>query len=285
MKKTFVLAVTVLALGSLSFAGTSGQTEGDGNQQADNAVQESIAPATSTSPDATTFCSYSFTSGSNNSFLQYCVTANGNIPRIETPLGKPQLGRDGEGYGLCQESPAVEYHDYATGDSGNWKAPVLVSLTTTAVKIARTTSDGHFTLTQTITKVPQTSSITIAMAITNHQAVAKKVYLVRYADSNPNGSAGQGINATHNGVYSWLDAGDFPAFTPGGLQLQNVGNPPFLYWQGFARTVDYGPNACDFAANSSTTPFISSDASMALAYAGTVYVNGTKTVTVTYRGM
>ena len=282
MKNIFVLALMLLGLCSITFAGNPGQADGNA---AGASAAESSAQTPSISPFATTSCSYTFTSGGNNSYLSYCVTANGNIPQIQTPFGQLQLGSGGEGYGLCQESPAVEYHDYASGDSGNWKAPVLVSLTTTAVKIARTTSDGHFTLTQTITKVPQTSSITIAMAITNHQAVAKKVYLVRYADSNPNGSAEQGINATHNGVYSWLDAGHFPAFTPGGLQLQNVGNPPFLYWQGFARTVDYGPNACDFAANSSTKPFISSDASMALAYAGTVYVNGTKTVTVTYRGM
>jgi len=283
MKHTFVLAVTVLALGSLGFAGTPGQTEGDGNQQADNAVQETIAPATSTSPDATTTCAHTFTSGNNNTYLSYCVTANGNIPQIQTPFGLLQLGSDGEGYGLCQESPAVQYHDYGSSDTGNWKAPTLVSLTTTAVKIARTTSDGHFTLTQTITMVPQTSSITIAMAITNHQAVAKKVYILRYADSNPNGSAQQGINATHNGVYSWLDS-RFPSFPPGGLQLQNVGNPPFLYWQGFARTVDYGPNACDFAANS-TIAVIENSGSMTMAYVGTVYANGTKTVTVTYRGM
>src|SRR6266853_6630678 len=105
MKKTFVLAVTVLALASLGFASTPGQT--DANQQADIAGQESVAPATSTSPDATTTCAHTFTSGSNNSFLQYCVTANGNIPQIETPLGKPQLGTGGEGYGLCQERPAV----------------------------------------------------------------------------------------------------------------------------------------------------------------------------------
>ena len=159
-----------------------------------------------------------------------------------------------------------------------------MSLTTTAVKIARTTSDGHWTLTQTITKVSQTSSITIAMAITNHQAVAKKVYILRYADSKPDGSAQQGINATHNGVYSWLDARD-PSLPPGGLQLQNVGNPPFSYWQGFARTVDYGPNACDFAANSTAVATIVNSASMTMAYVGTVYANGTKTVTVTYRGM
>ena len=97
MKKTFVLAVTLLALACLSFGGTPGQT--DANQQVDIAGQESIAPATSTSPDATTTCAHTFTSGSNNSFLQYCVTANGNIPQIQTPFGLLQLGSGGEGYG------------------------------------------------------------------------------------------------------------------------------------------------------------------------------------------
>ena len=87
-------------------------------------------------------------------------------------------------------------------------------------------------------------------------------------------------------MYAWLEAYHFsPSYIPGGLQLQNVGNPPFSYWQEFARTVDYGPNACDFGANSVTYSFSSSDASMALAYVGMVSANRTKTVTVTYRGM
>jgi hypothetical protein len=206
----------VLGLCSITFAGNPGQADGNA---AGASAAESSAQTPSISPFATTSCSYTFTSGSNNSYLEYCVTVNGNIPQIQTPFGKVQLSGNGEGYGLCQESPAVEYHDYASGASGNWRPPVLVSLTTTSVKIARTTTDGHFTLTQTITKVPQTSSITIAMAITNNQAVAKRIYILRYADSSPNGSARQGINATQNGVYSTSRAnpcqypnGGFPTF-------------------------------------------------------------------------
>src|SRR5258706_3784003 len=66
-------------------------------------------------------CPYQFTVGKTNSntYIQYCVTDNGNLSSIETPFGHPMLAPDGEGYGLCQESPAVEYHDYI-GSSSGW---------------------------------------------------------------------------------------------------------------------------------------------------------------------
>jgi hypothetical protein len=106
-------------------------------------------------------CWFLFKSGANNTRLLYCVTANGNIPLIGTSYDRSQIGGGGEGYGICNESPATQYHDYATGDSGNWKPATVVSLTKASVKIARTTSDGNWTLTQPITKVAKTSSITI----------------------------------------------------------------------------------------------------------------------------
>ena len=147
------------------------------------------AQTTSISPLATTTCSYTFASGSNNSYLSYCVTANGNIPQITTPFGHSHLGSGGEGYGICNESPATEYHDYATGDSGNWASARVVSKTSTSVKIARFISDGNWTLTQTITQVANTSSITIVMALKNNQAVSRVVYLVCYADVNGDSQA------------------------------------------------------------------------------------------------
>src|SRR5690348_13626405 len=72
---------------------------------------------------ATTKCAYTFTSGSSNSYnyLSYCVTANGNIPQITIPtLNSPHLGLGGEGYGICNESPAQNYTDYGVSDTGNW---------------------------------------------------------------------------------------------------------------------------------------------------------------------
>src|SRR5215470_18153184 len=76
---------------------------------------------------ATKNCTYNFQSGTGNTFLHFCVTVNGNIPVITTPDGDPQLASDGEGYGLCATRTATRYEDYGVSDTGNWKAPTLLS--------------------------------------------------------------------------------------------------------------------------------------------------------------
>jgi hypothetical protein len=232
---------------------------------------------------ATTNCAYTFTSGSGNSYnyLSYCVTANGNIPQITIPtLNSPHLGPSGEGYGICNESPAQNYTDYGVSDTGNWNPATLVSETSTSVKIARTTSDGNWTLSQTITRVSASSSswpsIKIVMALTNNQPVAKVAYLVRYADPYaPNNT--NLVGATGNSAFAF-----YPKIY--GLQLQNVGFPQFGYWRAFAQTVPDGPNACAFAFNDSGGYFIG-NGSLVMAYVGAVPAHGTKTVTMTYRGL
>jgi hypothetical protein len=285
--KKLVLALTVLAFCSVSFAGTPGQGEADPNQQADTAAQESIAQTTSISPNATTTCAYTFTSGNGNTYLSYCVTANGNIPQIETPFSHLQMGGGGEGYGICNESPAQNYTDDATSDTGNWALARVVSKTSTSVKIARSTSDGNWTLTQTITQVAKTSSITIVMALTNNQAVDKVAYLVRYADVNADGKASNILGETFNGAFAWSadpKNGQNPPYY--GLQLQNVGSPGFPFLEGFAQTIPSGPNACAFALNAAPYGLVGEvDGSLVLAYVGPVPAHGTKTATLTYRGL
>ena len=118
---------------------------------------------------ATTTCLYKFNTGSGNTYLGYCLTENGNILNIQTPSGQNMLGANGEGYGICNESPAQNYTDYGVSDTGNWGNAVVLSHSSTSVKIARTTADGHWTLTQTITMVPTTSSINVVMALKNNQ--------------------------------------------------------------------------------------------------------------------
>ncbi len=241
---------------------------------------------------ATTQCTYSFTSGSGNSFLHFCVTVNGNIPVITTPDGYSQVGPDGEGYGICNESPAQNYTDYGTSDTGNWNPSVLISQTGSSVTIQRTTSDGNWTLTQTITKVPKTSSITVVMALKNNQSTGHVAYLVRYADAQPASGASSaiGYQSSLNGAFAFpvVLTGFGDAYLPG-LQLENVGKPQFGFWQGFAQTVETGPNACAFAFNGAANyyyvngfaPFGSID----YAYVGNVPAGGTRTVTLTYRGL
>jgi hypothetical protein len=134
----------------------------------------------------------------------------------------------------------------------------VLSSSSSSVKIARTTSDGNWTLTQTISKVASPASIKIVMALKNNHAVSKVAYLVRYSAVTVDGGGGGYAAQLHNSSFAWNDSPAFP--NPDGLQLQNVGTPPFGFWQAYAE-INAGPNACAFAS-----------------------AGGTRTATVAYRG-
>lgn len=243
---------------------------------------------------ATTTCSYDFTTGSGNTFLSYCVTVNGNILDIQTPFGQNMMGTNGEGYGLCDQniqSGGRDYVDYGVSDSGNWKNATVLSHSSASVKIARTTSDGNWTLTQTITKIPKTSSITVVMALKNNQSVADVAYLVRFADAEPANASGGGGDLWIGTLNSAL-ARTLQTDPNYGLQLSNVDNPPFSYWQGFVQSVNTGPNACAFAFNEALPGFNedntwggSQPGSIEIAYVGTIGAGKTETVTLSYHGL
>ena len=233
---------------------------------------------------ATTSCAYAFTSGIGNTFLNYCVTVNGNIPQITTPFGHPMIDVNGEGYGICDQNimpGGINYTDYAVSDTGNWKPALLVSKTLSSVKMARTTSDGNWTLTQTITRVSNPPSITVVMALTNHQSVSDVGYLVRFADARPDLNSQEGYFSVGslNGAMARSVHNADPQV---GLLLLNVGTPQFGYWQGFAQSVSTGPNACAFAFNEGFRND-SSNGSIEVAYVGTVLAGQTRTATLTYR--
>jgi hypothetical protein len=244
---------------------------------------------------ATTTCSYDFVTGNGNTYLGYCVTVNGNILEIQTPFGQNMLGSNGEGYGICDQNAPTNYTDYAVSDTGNWGSAVVLSQSASSVKIARTTADGHWTLTQTITKVPKTSSITVVMALKNNQSVSDVAYLLRFADAEPPASfADYWLGGLNSAVVRTLQ--DDPNH---GLQLSNVNDPPFSFWQGYAQSVNTGPNACAFAFNegffsatsgsfsndwSNQGPFIGRPGSIEMAYVGAMAAGQTKTVSLSYRG-
>jgi len=190
------LVVIVLLLVFFSLAAQSQQTK-SGQDQAN-------ANATNTAP-----CAFDFSSDANNTSFRFCVTATGNIPEIETPQGRAQVSFDRhEGYGLCNESPAVAYYDYGQfGDSGNWGTATVVSQTAQSVKIARTTADGIWTLTQTFTLIPATPSVKVVMALKNNTAAPRVAYLVRYADIdadwNNTGVVQNNLTATTGGAFAW----------------------------------------------------------------------------------
>jgi hypothetical protein len=241
----------------------------------------------SVSPLATDDCSYTFTSGVSNTFLTYCVTVNGNIMQLKTPLGVPQISSstDGEGYGVCDVTGGiVAYSDYGNfGTTANWNPASLVSLTGTSVKIARTTSDGIWTLTQTITQVSSNSSIKIAMVLKNNTAAGRSVFILRYADVDAAGQNFDNLDGTHNTAMAWTSTP--PGTTNGfGLMLQNVGTSLFDY-DGFVQNIPQGPNPCNYAASFTGKTVTHTDGSLVLTYVGVIPAKGSKTFNMMYKGL
>jgi hypothetical protein len=248
-----------------------------------------VPSAVSPADDQT--CVFNFGSGANNTFLHFCVAATGNITQIETPQGHEQLfttlGSDG--YSLCDQDTAAFYFDYGVVDGASgWGEPQLLSNNATSVKIGRTTSDGIWTLTQTISLVPSTPEVKIVMALKNNTAISKTAYLIRWADVNSDFNIGfdasNDFSATRNSAAGWVATVPFANNFGTGLQLENVGNSQFGFISGYARDIFHGPNACDFALGGSATPLTSVDGSIELAHVDTIGPHKTKMTTMIYKG-
>jgi len=213
------------------------------------------------------------------------VTANGNIPQLQSPAGQLLIGGGitvGEGYGVCNESPIATYWDYAGwGDSGNWLPATTLSQTATSVKIARTTSDGVWTLTQTITQDKATPSVRITMALKNNTAVSRKAYLVRYADADPGNWIADSFDSTADSAFGWAPT---TGVNDGwGLMIKNVGTR-WGYTNGFSQPIFNPPNPCAFAYNW-IGPVANTDGSILLTYVDAIGSHQTKTAIMVYRGM
>jgi len=267
------LIIALNLLGMCSFA------------SAQNRTQLQAAQEVTRSPMATSTCALSFTSGANDSFLKYCVTANGNIAQFEAPLGKEHIavGTVGEGYGFCDLGTVVGYFDYSDfGDSGNWGAPTIVSQNAKSVKIARTTTDGIWTLTQTITQVAGISpSVKITMTVKNNTSITRSLFFMRYADVDAGGDFLNNLDATQKSAFGWNSVA---SSNPVGLLLQNAGAfPADSSPGGFTQNVPNGPDPCNFAAHLASGPQIATDGSIFFLYALNLSKGTSKTVTVGYQ--
>jgi hypothetical protein len=267
--------VSILALYFVSFSATI-SVAADNTQSPNSDKQASIL-----SPLATDTCSFNFASGANNTFLSYCVTVNGNVLNVVTPAGQQHIfGR--EGYGICDINSNTEYFDYAvTGDTPNWNPAVVVSKTATSVKIARNTSDGIWTLTQTITQMPATSSIKVTMTVKNNTVVNREVQLSRFADIDATGTTLNTLDSTINDAMIFNSVG---RAVPFGLALQNVGTSPFTYL-GFIRNTSAALAPCTPFTNQAIGPVVNTDGTAVMTYVVPVPARASKTVTVTYRGL
>lgn len=241
-------------------------------------------PIHNESPDWTSACSYTFSSGSGNTFLKFCVTANGNVTQLETPAGQEFIAKGGfsEGYGLC--GGGVAYFDYADwGDSGNWQAPKTLSQSATTVKIARMTNDGTWTLTQTFSLDSKTPAVKIVMALKNNSPADHHVYLHRYADIDVGAGPLPHDNFDSTTTSAWGYGWAPDLANRYGLMLKSVIDQADFVGA-FARSTDEPPfQTCSMGGGEG--PFLKTDGSVELAYFETISAGKTKTHTMVYRGM
>jgi hypothetical protein len=254
---------------------------------AQSQTQLQAAREVSRSPLTTSTCAFTFTTGANDSFVKYCVTVNGNIAQFESPAGKEHIaiGTIGEGYGFCDLNPQVRYFDYSDfGDSGNWGAPTTVSQTATSVKISRTTTDGIWTLTQTITQIGGVSpSARIKMTVKNNSNITRSLFFMRYADADAGGSFLNNFDGTQKSAFGWNSDTTSNAV---GLLLQNAGTFPADSSPGaFTQNVPEGPDPCNFTTHFASGPQLATDGSIVLLYALNFSKGASRTVTVSYEGL
>jgi len=245
--------------------------------------QQTPAPVNSA---ATSACSFTFTSGTNNTFLQFCVTANGNITQLATPFAREHIavGTIGEGYGVCDMTTNTGYYDYADfGDSGNWGPATVVSVNSSSVKIVRTTSDGVWTLTQTISQPEGNQAVRVQMSLKNNSGTDRSIFFMRYADVDVSGACSNNFDATANSAFGWDSSGS--STPPYGLTLQNVANTPGLTPIPFIQKTGAGPIPCNPSLNFTFGPLLATDGSVVMFYEGTISRNRSRTVTMNYRGM
>jgi hypothetical protein len=233
---------------------------------------------------STTTCSFTFNSGTGENATKFCVTANGNITQFSNPAGNDHIagsGWDSEGYAICDLTGGVGYFDYATNESGNWLPTALLSSTPALVKLSRTTSDGIWQITQTITRVnanaKSTGSAKISMAVKNLSGVSRQGFFLRYVDIDANNDYLTDDTVGGKRRFSGQDAYSH------GLALTSSTtdtlNQTIVY-----NSNGFGPDPCNLPANGVGSGVFHGDGSAALVYVVSNFPKGaTKTFSMTYQ--
>jgi len=278
----FILAVLVMG----TFALAANPAPSQAAEASRTRAKQEAAQASSSSPLSTT-CSFTFKSGAGLSSINFCVTANGNLAKLEIPKGSPMvsLANHAEGYGVCDQTAVVGYSDYGgLGDSGNWGTARVVKRGPNFVKIARTTTDGLWTLTQTITHTSgNLPTAKVAMALTNNSTVARDVDLLRYADMDAGGLAVNNFDATDNSAMAWNSVAVEPERSHG-VALQAMGGTlPFLTFA-FTQDTALPPDPCDPLAHMAQTMQQIVDGALVMFYETTVNPHATMNTLAAYRG-
>ena len=166
--------------------------------------------AAAASPE--TDCYATFTSGSGATAFNFCVTANGNILRLESPAGFEHI-RNGiylEGFTICDQTLGLRYWDLGGyAQNGTFLAPTITQpngLNTLPLTITRSTWDNLYTLVQTYSRNVQDRSVMVTMSLTNNDitfTTPRNVSLWRAADFDIDGSFENWGGATDESAFAW----------------------------------------------------------------------------------
>lgn len=155
-----------------------------------------------------------------------------------------------------------------------------MSQTTTSLKIARTTFDGNWTLTQTFTAeeaVPPAVRVTIALR--NNTDVAHVAYLVRAVGTTYHYDYNS--SSTQSNAFSWIQSSPVENFGFGFL-MSNVGAPQFGFLNSYVWDSGWLGNPCNFAGNGATSVVNQGEGVMSIAYVDSIGPKKTKTANIRY---
>lgn len=150
---------------------------------------------------SSTVCQTTYTT-SNGAKVQFCITENGNVINFEGPPGWKLINQS-EGYGLCADSGASYYDIGDGGESGNWNPSMITQPhgpNTFPLTIARQTTDGQFSLTQTFTLGGGGKSLIVKMKVIGQQ----RGTLIRFAEVAKHEYPQQGGH-TSSSSFVWSD--------------------------------------------------------------------------------
>jgi hypothetical protein len=190
----------ILLCGAAVIATLSGGLLAQGRPDKD--VKTAGSPRSLIDPLATT-CQATFTSGSGNSFLRWCVTINGNLINFESPAGLDHIANI-EGYALC--TPFSDAFDAAAvGEAGFAGNGIILAQNASSITIQRDTADRRLRLLQTFTRDTNENDVTITVTVTNRSD--EEIFaprFSRYADFDIDLTSGADVfSSTLNGV--WAD--------------------------------------------------------------------------------
>src|ERR1700693_1451514 len=254
-----------------------------GNVESGRGIQQEPARGADAQSDVTS-CAYTFTSGSAQTYMKYCVTVNGNIVQFQSPLGVEDIksATSSEGYGLCTDGGSNSYWDWAGAGAKNWGPATLLTQTATEVKIARTTTDRIWTLTQTIMQVSGGPYAKIEMQLKNDTDVSQEGgFFMRWADVNADNSTINNLDATTISAWGYRPFMAVSSYLPYGLLLQNFGVNTNES-AGYALDTNQPPEVCEPGLTSTGTLTATDGSIMMLYVFPPVPKNQTATFNVKY---